>query len=388
MKNIRFIAIQDLLITLKDKIVLLWLFIMPIVFFAFIGSTTGGFSGGQNSVKTLAVWYGGDSQDPVYEQLSTYLEDNNFALRLFNDQQTLYKDKWTFEDYNRQMWIPDTPAQSIQNNQPVEITYRFSGGGMDSDYQVFKLYQSVYKTLADTIVLRSNYPQQAAVLDFSVLDEQIKAIGLDVSLAGEPQIIPNGYKQAVPGILVMFVMMIALTSGAITLLLERQSGALERLAAAPVKRSHLIMGKCLGKWLLTTCQLVYGMIIGSLLFSISWGPHWHWVFILLFMWAGACAGLAVLLGSWGSRESQVSGMAVIGSLLLAALGGCWWPIEVAPAWMQQLAMFLPTGWVMDALHRLMYFGDGLVQVSNHLIGLGILMILALTWAYQKFRFTA
>jgi len=183
-------------------------------------------------------------------------------------------------------------------------------------------------------------------------------------------------------------MMIALTSGAITLLLERQSGALERLAAAPVKRSHLIMGKCLGKWLLTTCQLVYGMIIGSLLFSISWGPHWHWVFILLFMWAGACAGLAVLLGSWGSRESQVSGMAVIGSLLLAALGGCWWPIEVAPAWMQQLAMFLPTGWVMDALHRLMYFGDGLVQVSNHLIGLGILMILALTWAYQKFRFTA
>ncbi|MCW8869343.1 MAG: hypothetical protein OQK49_01455, partial [Proteobacteria bacterium] len=202
MKNIRFIAIQDLLITLKDKIVLLWLFIMPIVFFAFIGSTTGGFSGGQNSVKTLAVWYGGDSQDPVYEQFSTYLEDNNFALRLFNDQQTLYKDKWTFEDYNRQMWIPDTPAQSIQNNQPVEITYRFSGGGMDSDYQVFKLYQSVYKTLADTIVLRSNYPQQAAALDYSILDEQIKAIGLDVSLAGEPRMIPNGYKQAVPGILV------------------------------------------------------------------------------------------------------------------------------------------------------------------------------------------
>jgi ABC-type Na+ efflux pump permease subunit len=388
MKNIRFIAVQDLLITLKDKIVLMWLFIMPIVFFAFIGSTTGGLSGSQNSIKTLAVWYAGDSQDPVYEQLSTYLEDNNFALRIFNDQQTLYKDKWTFEDYNRQIWIPDTPAQSIQNNQAVEITYRFSGGGMDSDYQVFKLYQSAYKTLADFIVLRSNYPQQAAALDFSILDEQIKAIGLEVSQAGEPRMIPNGYKQAVPGILVMFVMMIALTSGAITLLLERQSGALERLAAAPVKRSHLIMGKCLGKWLLTTCQLVYGMIIGSLLFSISWGPHWHWVFILLFMWAGACAGLAVLLGSWGSSESQVSGIAVIGSLLLAALGGCWWPIEVAPAWMQQLAMFLPTGWVMDALHRLMYFGDSLASVSHHLMGLFVLMLLALTWAYQKFRFTA
>jgi ABC-type multidrug transport system permease subunit len=78
---------------------------------------------------------------------------------------------------------------------------------------------------------------------------------------------------------------------------------------------------------------------------------------------------------------------VIGTLLLAALGGCWWPIEVAPAWMQQLALFLPTGWVMDALHRLMYFGDGLGDVSNHLIGLFILMLLALSWAYQKFKFT-
>lgn len=387
MKNIRFIAISDLLVTLKDKIVLMWLFIMPIVFFAFIGSTTGGLSGGQNTVKTLAVWYAGDTQDPVYEQLSTYLHDNNFALRLFNDQQTLYKDKWTFNDYNRQLWIPEKPAQSLLGNQAIEITYRFSGGGMDSDYQVFKLYKSVYKTLADTVVLRSNYPQQAATLDYAVLDEQIKAINLDVSLAGEQHIIPNGYKQAVPGILVMFVMMIALTSGAITLLLERQSGALERLAAAPVKRSHLILGKCLGKWLLTTCQLIYGMVIGSVLFSISWGPHWHWVFILLLMWAGACAGLAVLLGSWGRSESQISGIAVIGSLLLAALGGCWWPIEVAPAWMQQLAMFLPTGWVMDALHRLMYFGDSLSDVSNHLIGLFILMLLALTWSYQKFKFS-
>ncbi len=388
MNNIRFIAVQDFLVMLKDKIVLLWLFIMPIVFFAFIGSTTGGFGGGQNTVKTLAIWYAGDTEDPVYKQLNSHLEDNNFAIRLFNEDQRLYKDKWTFDDYNRQLWIPEKPAQSLQDNQAVDITYRFSGGSMDSDYQVFKLYKSVYKTLADTIVLRSNHPQQAAILDFSILDEQIKAIDLEVSSAGKPQIIPSGYKQAVPGILVMFVMMIALTSGAVTLLLERQSGALERLAAAPVKRSQLIIGKCAGKWLLTTCQLIYGMIVGSLLFSISWGPHWHWVFILLIIWAGACAGLGILLGSWGRSESQISGIAVIGTLLLAALGGCWWPIEVAPAWMQQLAMFLPTGWVMDALHRLMYFGDGLAEVSNHLIGLFMLMIMALTVAYQKFRFTA
>lgn len=149
MNNIRFIAVQDFLVMLKDKTVLLWLFIMPIVFFAFIGSTTGGFSGDQNSPKPLAVWYAGTVDDPVFQHMSDYLQANNFALRLFNDNQTLYNDKWSFADYNRQLWLPENPAQSLLDNQAVEVTYRFSGGGMDNDYQVFKLHKAVYKTLAD-----------------------------------------------------------------------------------------------------------------------------------------------------------------------------------------------------------------------------------------------
>lgn len=32
--------------------------------------------------------------------------------------------------------------------------------------------------------------------------------------------------------------------------------------------------------------------------------------------------------------------------LLAAWGGCWWPIEITPEWLQKFAMFLPTGWTM------------------------------------------
>jgi ABC-type multidrug transport system permease subunit len=43
---------------------------------------------------------------------------------------------------------------------------------------------------------------------------------------------------------------------------------------------------------------------------------------------------------------------------LAALGGCWWPIEVTPAWMQMLQKFMPTGWTMDALHKLISFQSG------------------------------
>ena len=65
MKKIWLIAHKDFLYTLKDKTVLVWLFVMPLVFFAFIGTTTQGFSSGSGQT-TLAIWYEGDQEDPVF----------------------------------------------------------------------------------------------------------------------------------------------------------------------------------------------------------------------------------------------------------------------------------------------------------------------------------
>jgi ABC-2 type transport system permease protein len=384
MKNIWFIAQKDFRYTLKDKTVLVWLFVMPLVFFAFIGTTTQGFGGGSGQT-TLAVWYEGDPQDPLFAQIRHRLEAESFALRLFSPEQPLYKDKWTFADYGRQLWVPADLSGQLAAGEQVTLNYKVDAEDMGGDYATFKINKAVYQTLGDLLILKKRQPADWQQLDFSLANEAPRMISVSVSAAGEQQEIPSGFKQAVPGILVMFIMMIALTSGALALFLERKTGVLRRLAASPVTRRELILGKWLGKWMLATCQLVYGMLMGSLLFSIHWGPHWPMVFVLLLSWAAACAGFSIMMGSMAKNEGQVNGIPVIVSMLLAALGGCWWPIEVAPEWMQTLAMFLPTGWVMDALHQLMYFGAGLADVVNHQLALYSLAIIALVLAFTKFN---
>jgi ABC-type multidrug transport system permease subunit len=77
---------------------------------------------------------------------------------------------------------------------------------------------------------------------------------------------------------------------------------------------------------------------------------------------------------------------VISANLLAALGGCWWPIEVTPLWMQKLQLALPTGWAMDALHKLVSFGASPTAALPHVAamlvaGFGILLLSA-----RVFRF--
>ena len=46
----------------------------------------------------------------------------------------------------------------------------------------------------------------------------------------------------------------------------------------------------------------------------------------------------------------------VGSIVIvtmAAVGGCWWPIELEPLWMRDAALALPTTWAMRAYNDLM-----------------------------------
>jgi hypothetical protein len=54
--------------------------------------------------------------------------------------------------------------------------------------------------------------------------------------------------------------------------------------------------------------------------------------------------------------------------------------------MQQLQMFIPTGWTMDALHKLMSFNMGWQSVLPHMAILIIASILVGWMASRKFRF--
>jgi ABC-type multidrug transport system permease subunit len=110
------------------------------------------------------------------------------------------------------------------------------------------------------------------------------------------------------------------------------------------------------------------------------------VLVVLFAYASLTASLGVLLGSVARTEGQAVGLGVLSANILAALGGCWWPIEVTPMWMQGFARFLPTGAAMDALHQLVSFGSPATAALPHTIAL-LAAALVVGWlAVRLFRF--
>ena len=53
-----------------------------------------------------------------------------------------------------------------------------------------------------------------------------------------------------------------LTSGASTLVQERNEGLLKRLASTPISRSELVLGKWIGKMILGAVQIAFAMLAG------------------------------------------------------------------------------------------------------------------------------
>ena len=74
------------------------------------------------------------------------------------------------------------------------------------------------------------------------------------------------------------------------------------------------------------------------------------------------------------------------SLVMAAMGGCWWPMEVMPDFMKTVGHLFPTAWAMDALHQLMSFGGGLAQIQLELLILALFALVTTGLAARFLRF--
>ncbi len=372
------IARRDFLLLLRHPVTLLWAFVMPVVFFSFIGKVTGGFGPDQERPDVIAVLVPPDSGF-LAPTLQRHLASAGYDVRIVSSESELAK-------FSRRLRLPAAFTASALAGTPQKISFENAGaGGIGGDYDKLRLQRAVYGLLAEFISAK----KQAGEVTQSALDNAGRLprnLKIEVSSAGHRRNPPSGYQQSVPGILVMFVLIVLLTSGGISIVVERKLGILRRLASSPMTRPAIVFSKWGSRAALAVVQTAVGAMIASLMFGVEWGASLGAVAALLGAYIALCTSLALLLGSLARSEAQSSAIGAITGNILAALGGCWWPIEISPLWMQKISVALPTGMAMDGLHRLMSFGEPAVSVVPHIAVLAALALLTGWLAARAFRF--
>jgi ABC-2 type transport system permease protein len=149
-----------------------------------------------------------------------------------------------------------------------------------------------------------------------------------------------------PGILCMAMWFSAMFSAA-SLVMDREVGFLREMMVAPVRRSSIVVGKCLGG---TTVAAIQGVIVLALagLVDVPYDP------VLLL----AMFGLQLLIGmmvatSFNQAQTFNSVMQVL-VFPIIFLSGALYPVSGLPTWLSVLNRLNPLTYAVDPLRRLVF----------------------------------
>jgi ABC-2 type transport system permease protein len=193
----------------------------------------------------------------------------------------------------------------------------------------------------------------------------------------------NSFPQAVAGNGVMFILLNCVMSGGMGLAREKRQHTLDRLMIAPMSRATLIFGKVLGVYLVGALQAVvifgFGLAVG-----VSMGDFLGVALVTLtFILVGSALG--VMVSALARREENVQLIGGPVCMVMAALGGGLFPFGMSPPWMQKMALLFPTGWAMQAYHKLMWEGLGWQVVLPNLLVLAAFAAVFLTIGVRRLR---
>ncbi len=194
----------------------------------------------------------------------------------------------------------------------------------------------------------------------------------------------NASSFVVPGYLVMFVFFAAAIAST-EIIQERRNHTLERLMAGSVNKQSILGGIYLGGVLRGLVQIFIFWTAGVLVFKVDLGVAPWAVFLLSFLMVMMSAAFSVMLATLVKTDRSASALAVLCALLLAPLGGCWWPLFIVPAWMRFLAKFTPHGWANEGFNNLIIFGAKGGDVVWPMVALALFAAAFMLIAIARFR---
>lgn len=183
-----------------------------------------------------------------------------------------------------------------------------------------------------------------------------------------------------PSYVLFFVLMFMMVS-AKDLVQERRDRTLARLVTSRATSFDLVAGYFLGGMAVGLVQAAILLALNALAFGIDYGDSPAALAAVVTLFAAFSSAAAILLGTLARSGAQADGLGSGLTMVMAAIGGLWWPLEVVPAFMQAIGRALPTGQAITIFHGLVGRGWGVEQAAPLLGGL-------LLWALAVFALAA
>lgn len=190
----------------------------------------------------------------------------------------------------------------------------------------------------------------------------------------------------VPGILVVLVTMIGAFLSGMNVVKEKEIGTIEQLNVTPIKKYQFIIGKLMPFWIIGMGELIFGLVIGILIYDIPLIGNPLNILMLASVYLFVVLGMGLLISTLTDTQQQAMFVAWFLLVLFILMGGIFTPVESMPQWAQAIAIFNPIAQFNRAMRMIMLKGSGFKDLLPTLYFFiayaGVMMSLAV-WRYRK-----
>jgi len=167
---------------------------------------------------------------------------------------------------------------------------------------------------------------------------------------------------------------------------ERSQGTLRRLLTTPTGKVTYLFGTITGQVLVAMVQMLLLMVFGVFVMKLDWFRDPAALAAMMFASALAAAAIGTTMGTFVKTGGQANGISIMAGMVMALMGGCWYPLELFPAAIQDFVRILPTTWAMQGMLDLLLRGRGLLDIlptAGVLVGFATFFFAIGVW---RFRF--
>lgn len=156
----------------------------------------------------------------------------------------------------------------------------------------------------------------------------------------------------VPGMIASGLLASSFQNLAISIPIERDSGALKRLQATPMPPSAYFAGKVLLVGLISAVEIVLLAIMGLLFYDLTLptdGGRWltfAWVVVL---GVAACTLLGIAFSGFVRNGDSAPAIVSPITIILQFISGVYFVFADLPPWMQQIASIFPLKWMTQGM---------------------------------------
>ncbi len=396
------IAGLQLRLIARDKSSFIWLLLVPIIFTTLVGIAFGGYwsSGSTPKVPVAFVDLDGSTASSVFEQALRAEPALDVQTPSEADGRQELKD-------NRIPVLVIIPrgfgaAVEAGTSASVEVV---RSAGQSSGYFLEQLVSNAatrVSTLAYAASVTTDQLSRWVTLDAAsrLTAWQTAFADAGTTLADSPTVttdysvlartqpraqLPDTATQSSTGFGAMFVMAGVLGTATV-LVSERLRNTLSRIMTTPTSVMAFLGGKLMAMMVTGVAQFALFILWGSLVLRVDWGRNPPAIAAMVLLYVFAATGLGVLVGSLCKTMAQASVIASFVTYGTSMLAGSWWPIEVTPPFMQQLARAFPQYWAVNGLNKIVVRGLGFAAIAPNLLVLaiaGIVFLLAGSMIYVR-----